>query len=359
VGWNIKAIEKAFADATVDPRRWREAMDVASNVTGSAGAVLLQISDRLPFVPYGKDQAASFESYIKDGLFHRDERYRCAPILASRGAATDLNFISAERMKNHPYYQEPPAPHNLQWFAGVRIAAGDDLWCLSIQRSASQGPFSSQEKKLLAELSPRLSGSAALSRALGFVAASALLEAFELSETALVLLNRAGEAFRLNCHAKKVIDSDIRIIKKRLVSYKPDATNQLDRAIHELIWKNDGSAIMPPVRLPRNTRQSVLAYPLKVSSVSAHVFSESQAQLVLVDPEKRYRPPEAALQAAFDLTAAEGRLASRIASGEPLEAASGVLKIAKQTARNHLKVIFAKTGVSRQAELVALAANLF
>jgi DNA-binding CsgD family transcriptional regulator len=276
-----------------------------------------------------------------------------------RGVATDLDFISGERMKGHPYYQEFLAPHKLQWFAGVRVAAGEDLWCLSLQRSASQGPFSPQEMELLAELSPRLSGSAALSRALGFAAASASLEAFELSDTAMVLLNGAGEAFRLNYHAEKLLDSDIRIIKKRLVSRKPDATNKLDQAIRELIWKNDGSAIMPPVRLPRATPQSVLAYPLKVSSISAHVFSESQALLVLVDPEKRYRPPEAALRAAFDLTAAEGRLASRVASGEPLETASDTLKIAKQTARNQLRSIFAKTGVSRQAELVALAANLF
>jgi hypothetical protein len=68
---------------------------------------------------------------------------------------------------------------------------------------------------------------------------------------------------------------------------------------------------------------------------------------------------EATVQAAFYLAGAEGRLASRLASGHTLEPSSDILMIAKQTARNQLTIIFCLDGVWRQAEPVALAANLF
>lgn len=115
---------------------------------------------------------------------------------------------------------------------------------------------------------------------------------------------------------------------------------------------------MPPVSLPRTGRLPLLAYPLKLSAMTANVFSECQALLVLIDPEKRNRPPEAVLKSAFGFTTAEARLASRLATGETIETASDALGIAKDTARNQLKSIFVKTSTHRQAELVAKIASL-
>jgi DNA-binding CsgD family transcriptional regulator len=64
------------------------------------------------------------------------------------------------------------------------------------------------------------------------------------------------------------------------------------------------------------------------------------------------------LRSAFRLTETEARLASQLAFGNSLEGAADQFGIAKETARSHLKSIFAKTGVHRQAELVAVLAKL-
>lgn len=47
-----------------------------------------------------------------------------------------------------------------------------------------------------------------------------------------------------------------------------------------------------------------------------------------------------------------------MSSGEALESAANELAISYETARNHLKAIFAKTETHRQAELVALLARV-
>ncbi|MDJ0945176.1 MAG: helix-turn-helix transcriptional regulator [Kiloniellales bacterium] len=56
----------------------------------------------------------------------------------------------------------------------------------------------------------------------------------------------------------------------------------------------------------------------------------------------------------YDLTPAEARLAKLIAEGERLDGIAERLGISVHTARTHLKRVFEKTGVERQAELVQL-----
>ncbi|MGH6843207.1 MAG: helix-turn-helix transcriptional regulator, partial [Methylocella sp.] len=65
-------------------------------------------------------------------------------------------------------------------------------------------------------------------------------------------------------------------------------------------------------------------------------------------------PPAAILAKTFRLTPAEARLACVIARGAPPHIAARELKISRETARNQLKAVFAKTDTHRQSELVAL-----
>jgi DNA-binding CsgD family transcriptional regulator len=80
--------------------------------------------------------------------------------------------------------------------------------------------------------------------------------------------------------------------------------------------------------------------------------------LLLLDLSERRPPQSRLLVTSFGLTAAEARLAALIGSGETIERAAEQLGIVTSTARAHLKRVFDKMGVHRQAELVALIARL-
>jgi DNA-binding CsgD family transcriptional regulator len=261
-------------------------------------------------------------------------------------------------MNRHPYWQEFLAPYGLRWFAGVKFASGDDQWSLSIRRTVEQGPFSPSERQELAALSVHLSGAAALARALGFARAEAALASFEVSGSAVVLLDRRAEVLRINGAAQRLLGADLQIARKRLVSRGREATAALDRTLHALLWAQTASALMPPVVLPRDGKRPLLAYAMRLSGVSADALAACQALVVLVDLDARPHPPESALRASFGLTAAEARLAVRLASGEPLDRIADELGVAYETSRNHVKAIFSKMDVHRQTELVAVLARL-
>ncbi|MGB9115548.1 helix-turn-helix transcriptional regulator [Bradyrhizobium sp.] len=356
--WNPDLIDKAFAEAALDSNLWVKALDIVSSITESEGAILIPSSgDALPNIPFTESMSAATESYFRNDWYLRDERTRGLDTMVRRGVVDDLDISNIDRIKRHPYYQEFLAPHGLRWFAGVRVASGEDLWCLSIQRTIEQGPFSEAEKRQFAELSNRLSASAALARALGAATAAGALQAFEASGKAVVLFNRHGEAYRLNKSAEELLRGDVRIEGRKLAARDLSASAALDRALHELMWQRIGGGLLPPIPLPRRGKRPILAYPIKLNSLAANALADCQALVILVDVEKQPRPSETELRTTFNMTAAEARLAGRLAAGESLEFATEQIGISKETGRNQLKSIFLKAGVKRQSELVAVLSS--
>lgn len=83
----------------------------------------------------------------------------------------------------------------------------------------------------------------------------------------------------------------------------------------------------------------------------------SGVTIFIRDPESAVRADPSILKQLFGFTQAESALATQLAKGESLEDAAAELSIRYNTARAHLRSMFAKTGVTRQAELVRILVN--
>jgi DNA-binding CsgD family transcriptional regulator len=81
--------------------------------------------------------------------------------------------------------------------------------------------------------------------------------------------------------------------------------------------------------------------------------------LVVLHPSANLADAQSqALAEAFGLTAREAELAMELAQGLDLRQAAKNLKIKLAAARSHLKAVFSKTGVTRQAALVAMIVGI-
>lgn len=78
------------------------------------------------------------------------------------------------------------------------------------------------------------------------------------------------------------------------------------------------------------------------------------AIVTLIDPGCRPAPLATLWREAFDLTRCETALAELLVAGHSMESAAVIRGSSVATLRVHLRRIFAKTGMSRQADLVAL-----
>ena len=98
--------------------------------------------------------------------------------------------------------------------------------------------------------------------------------------------------------------------------------------------------------------------PLRKDTTRGSLVQRASAALFIAPAASPPRMPVDALALIYDLTPAESRIFEMIAGGSTQAAIARALGIAPSTVKTHMLHLFQKTGCTRQAELLKLAANL-
>src|SRR5262245_39659606 len=113
------------------------------------------------------------------------------------------------------------------------------------------------------------------------------------------------------------------------------------------------------VRLTEEDEALVVAHVLPLAGGKVRTCPEAATvAAVFINPKVEDAANARALATTFGLTPAETRVLTRILTGSTVAEAAADLGVAPTTTRTHLYSIFAKTGVSRQSELIRLAAQI-
>jgi DNA-binding CsgD family transcriptional regulator len=215
------------------------------------------------------------------------------------------------------------------------------------------GNLCAEEERILASFTQRLIEIAAVAGARGSGASpTAALNAMRLPAIAL---DQNGFVADVNAAADAVFDNNIRIKDRRLFVSDPDCRTLLNAAIDQLkILPRLNSLVFEPVIVPRTEKLPVILRIWPFDGLAHRPDQEVRALLTLNALGPRPGPPAAIIAKTFRLTPSEAKLACIIARGAPPDVAARELKISRETARNQLKSVFAKTDTHRQSELVAL-----
>ena len=355
--WDLDHLSSELVSAALDAANWKQSLQRLSDAVGAVGAVLLPPADQRA-LSIGTDALAEpTERYVREGWSVRDLRDRAVPFLLRRGIAVDLDFVSEEEIKKSDYYNEFLGPHRLRWSAIVALDC-DSQWVVSIQRSIEQGPFSPHEQKRLARLRGPLSAAATIARELGLARAEGLADAFDIIGSPAMVTDGLGRVIRMNSAAEAQLNSDLRIVNRRLTATHRELTKRIEHLILGASHTGSGAqpSLNPPVAVPRIGRRPLLVHAVPL--VGDNIFAAGRVLVIVFDLESRPVPCGMHLRRVFGLTAAEARLATRLAAGESLDSAADAVGVGKETARTQLKAVFGKTSTGRQAELVALISRL-
>jgi DNA-binding CsgD family transcriptional regulator len=191
------------------------------------------------------------------------------------------------------------------------------------------------------------------------IALSSITNALNCILQPALVIDRNGHVLDANRCATEMFDDDIRVHNHRLVVRDPFARTLLNQLINRLRIVSDlDECVVAPIAIRRDGKQPVVVRAVPIHGGAREPGFGARALLTLTPIGPREPAPPALLAQAFALTPAEARLAVIIAQGATPERAAGVLGISRQTARNQLKAVFAKTGTHRQSELVALLSRL-
>ena len=210
-----------------------------------------------------------------------------------------------------------------------------------------------EEERILASFTRRLIEIAALAG--GHGSASAPTAALDVMRLPAIALDQDGFVADVNAAAEAIFDTDVKIKERRLFVRDAAARVLLNEAIDHLKTSPRlGPLPTGPIIVQRQDKLPVIVRIWRFGGAAPLPARELRALLTLNALGPKPGPPAAILARTFCLTPSEAKLACVIARGASPYIAARELNISKETARNQLKAVFAKTGTHRQSELVAL-----
>jgi DNA-binding CsgD family transcriptional regulator len=169
----------------------------------------------------------------------------------------------------------------------------------------------------------------------------------DLLHEAVLVIARDLRVLGVNRSARRLLreGDGLAVSSCGIVASTPLATTELRRGIERAAH---GERLR--MQVPRLGRAAlsllVEPHPLAPSGLGAAV-------VFVTDPERGRRSSSDLLASRWGLTPAECDVAERLAAGADLDRIAAELGITLHTVRGHLKHVFSKAGVHRQAELVA------
>lgn len=210
-----------------------------------------------------------------------------------------------------------------------------------------------EEDRILAAFSRRLIEIATLSR--DDIDRPQMNNALNLLREPAVLLEPGGFVVEVNAAASKIFDHDVRVKDRRIFIRDIDARNSLQLVLDQTkVGPPASTASVEPIVIHRRDKLPIILRVWPMEGTENAFWRDTRLLLTLNALGPRPGPPASILAKTFGLTPSEAKLASIIARGAGPDVASQELKIARETVRNQLKSVFAKTGTHRQGELVAL-----
>jgi DNA-binding NarL/FixJ family response regulator len=108
------------------------------------------------------------------------------------------------------------------------------------------------------------------------------------------------------------------------------------------------------MRVPRpSLAEPWLLVVAPARSRAFRAFNAGVAAIIfMTDPERAPTPTQEVLRDLLDLTATEAKVALSIAAGDAVPSAARRLRVSTNTVHTHMRRIFSKLGVHRQADVV-------
>ncbi|MCA3890828.1 MAG: helix-turn-helix transcriptional regulator [Burkholderia sp.] len=269
--------------------------------------------------------------------------------------------------RNSAMYAEFLQPYDVGYLMGADLRTHDGVECrFRVCRSHRGQAFSAADKAVCNALLPHLKRAVRLHAKFGMVESERTLYASTIDRMLVgtAILDERGTIMRTNSVADEIFAEcdGLRVRGGTLEASYPLEDRKLQKLIRQVLAERTGvtPSVAHAIAVPRPSgkpRLGVLIRAVPLSEWSEDNPRRPACAIFIRDAERKSQASHDIVRKLFDLTPAETALALALVNGQTLEEAADELAISKNTARSHLRAIFSKTGVTRQATLVRMLLN--
>lgn len=372
---DLFALIAALHEGVVDDDHWLAALDRLSDAFGGC-ALFLGTTQRSgsAFELSGHRVDPQWIELVNGELAGHDAN----PIYAAVSSAlradptgTVMKPIRLSAMLDPDTYHSSPIYIHAIAPAGHEHAMTMVLWAdsasalsLTMVRPQASGDFSDHEAELARAVGPHILGALKLRHQFALARSSALM--LDRFDHGVILLSAAGHVVHANSEAEEMLTKrdGLSVEHGELRAAFPADSRRLRQMLSEADRAARGASLQPrqTLRLPRPSGGSdLVARVLPVAPVVASSFGAGELATIALfihDPEKGSQPVEEVIAEGLGLSQAEAAVAARIWEGDSIGEAASALGLSPNTVKTHLKAVFEKAGVDRQAALVRRIAQM-
>lgn len=269
---------------------------------------------------------------------------------------TDRGLVRPAERRGAAFFQEYCRQWDLGHFAAWRMNIEGEDWVGTLIRLPGD-EFATGDETALAAFAQSARRAALLACRFRDARIAGLAEGLEHSGRPSLVLNRNGRVAFATSGALAYADRAFRIRQGLLAGLTADADRHLMSFARSVV---DGGASAPPpfaIASPLLARPLV-GVPMYLGEAAQADLPGAAAILMLVDPAHQTGPAHAVVRTAFDLTQREAELACLLGAGRTISEAAVEMGLRLSSARQVAKLVLAKAGVRRQAELAILLQRL-
>lgn len=353
-----EALIDRIYEAAVIAELWPNLLDEIANVGECLGGILIAATAGTDVVRWTSSESAHeiMSSFLAEPRFRENNiRLKTGIKLKHQGFLSNDLMYDREIMDRSLVYREFYYPRGLGWCAGSAIPLPNgDMVAFSLERRFKDGPVPAGALAWLNLLFPHLGRAAAISTRLNLERAHEIVDAFAAAGLPAAALGGNRKVLATNQLLEGMASQIIPLAHSQIALTDRRAQSLFLQAIDQL---NDSGATrsIPIPATIENTAAVLHVIPL--ARRATDVFAGARALLVVTRLDRPASPTAELLTGLFDLTASEAKVARGVSEGRSVDEIATALGLSRETVRFYLKGVFAKTGVSRQIDLVALLSS--
>lgn len=351
----LQSLQDLIYEAAILPEQWPSALQAISTFSDTAGTALLSLNDRGVRVTSSPLVADLARRVVDEGWMARSGRAQGVIKKGLVGVPRFLNeadYFDDGDIENDPLVTELFRPAGFGWAAGWMVELPhNDTILVNVEQFLERGPIEGESLRRLDAIYAPLARAATLAArndlervrtAIDTLTAMGL-PAAALTPSGTVVL--ANPQFDAAGHIWTTRGGD-RIALRDTVA---------DRQLADGL--KGAATLSVPVRREEGGDVIAVVQIVPVRRSACDIFGRASAIVMLSEVTDR-EPDGTLVQSLFDLTPAELAVARGIAAGQTIAGIAAAHGRSVHTVRGQLKSIMAKTGSTRQAELVLLMHQL-
>jgi DNA-binding CsgD family transcriptional regulator len=297
--------------------------------------------------------------------FYREQFFSSDPFvkLPEGQPVTISEFLPQEEFQASAFNQLFLKPTGVRFILGLDFRTNTDIvGRFRVSRGENSVDFGAEERALTSLLLPHLRQSVEIFARLSRAASERTLYAGTLNQMAVgtIILDGHGKILDKDHIAEQLLKQadGVSSVGGMLSLNDRAASVRLQETIRRIAEseKRGERSLVEAIRVERPSGKRDFGLIVKPAPQPRYLDEQHIPGIVVFisDPDRHTAMAPASLAKLFGLTPAEAAFAVLLGDGLTLDEAAAEQSIARNTARAHLRSIFAKTGVSRQTQLVRL-----